>query len=745
MERVLKSDEKREINIARKVYDELGLTTPYRQSSFEKSSGIKHYLHTKLTSCSCSWQGVSRFLFRLAPILHWLPKYSIKNYLLADITGGVTVGIMHIPQGLAFAMLASLPPVTGLYTALIPVLVYMIMGTSRHLSVGSFAVICLMVAQVCEREVAALSLAVEPSPTPGNSSGSTPLSPTTTSGLWSPIDAIKLEVAITLAFLVGVIQIAMGAARLGFVATFMSDPMISGFTTGSAVLVVISQVKHILGLKVPQFTGALAAPKVVIYMLKHIPSANVGSIITGVLCLAVLIGLKKVNERFKDKIKLPIPAELLVVVVGTAVSYGAAINKNFGVSILGKIPKGLPPLSLPSFSLMTNIFADAFVIAVVIFATNISLAKMFAKKGGYSVDPNQELIAYGAGNVAGSFLSCFPICNALARSVVQENLTSTQLCSIVVNALILLVLLFLAPLFFHLPKAILASVVIANLVGLLRQFSRLKDLWRIHKPDAIVWFLTCFGVILMGVDLGLGIGVICALFAVMITLSRSNYFILGRVTGSELYRDVKQCPSAFEVPGMKVLRFESSLYFGNAERFRNALVDVTGRDPSVQQKSREEVKPTNENFDENAELIGNENSVDEGIPNGKLNAAEYSNHKAMKVDVEEPGHPIHTVVIDGSSFTFIDSVGLHTLPSLMKEFKKVGVQICLAGCSSNITGRLLGSTGSFGTDPVDCRVLFPSIHDAVLSAVRAPDFAMFEKGSPPNCLGTEGLERETVL
>lgn len=742
MERSLLLQETPDVKISRKVCNEYLLHSTIDSHSSEPFSRDKHcqyylfVLSKKLASRLCRWHGISRFLVSLFPIFIWLPKYSIKKDLLADISGGLTVAVMHIPLGLAFAMLASLPPVTGLYTALIPVLVYMLMGTSRHLSVGSFAVISLMVAQVCERELG--SMQMETSLSPSNDSDISPTSPASSNSLWTPTDAIKLEIAVSLSFLVGIIQVAMGAAQLGFLATFMSDPMISGFTTGSAVLVVISQVKHILGLKVPQIPAPLAAPKAVVYMLKNILSCNVGAIITGVLSLVILIGLKKVNERFKSKMKVPIPAELLVVVVGTAISYGAAINKNFAVSILGKIPKGLPPLSLPTFSLLPKIFPDAFVIAVVIFATNISLSKMFAKKRGYSVDPNQELIAYGVGNVAGSFSSCFAICNALARTAVQENLANTQLCSIIVIAMILLVLLFIAPLFFHLPKPILAAVVIANLVGLLRQFSRLKVLWKIHKPDAVVWFFTCFGVIAMGVDVGLGIGVMCALFAVVLTLSRPKYTLLGRVWDTELYRDVKQCRRASEVSGVKVMRFESSLYFGNVERFRSALVTIAGQDPTMQQGTRQEIKLVGKgDADDNEALLENEHSEQMGSneksANGKLPHADESN--LIEVEVAQPEQRIHTVVIDCSSFTFIDSVGLLALPSIMKEFEKIGIRILLSGCSSNITKRLVNSTGGTGTNTVDSHAMFPSIHDAVMSAAPSLDSAIY----------TEGLERETVL
>ncbi|RMX43870.1 hypothetical protein pdam_00021076 [Pocillopora damicornis] len=584
------SRQSRDIAIARNVYDESFFTASKRHgsplSSKEDSTKKSRYLNVvrrKLSPSSCSWSGFISVLTQLMPIIRWLPKYNFKEDLFPDLNGGVTVAVMHIPQGLAFAMLASLPPVTGLYTAIIPVLLYMIMGTSRHLSVGSFAVICLMVAQVVEREVG--HMPATPSPAPGNSSMPSPSPTSGGSALWSPYDSAKLEVAISLSLLVGIIQVIMGVAKLGVVATYLSDPLISGFTTGSAVLVVNSQLKHILGLTVPRITGSFAAVKIFIHMMKNIPSANVGAVITGLLCLFLLIGLKEINVRFKDKLKVPIPAELLVVAVGTAISYGAAINANFGTPIIGEIPKGLPPLSVPSLSKISNIFSDAFVIAVVIFATNISLSTMFAKKRGYSVDPNQELIAYGAGNIGGSFFSCFPICNALARTAVQENLANTQLCSVVVIILVLLVLLFIAPLFFHLPKAILAAVVIANLVGLLKQFRRLRQLWGIHKPDAIVWFFSCFGVILLGVGLGLGVGVICALFIVVLSLSRSKYTILGRVKETELYRDINQWPSAFEVRSVKVVRLESPLFFGNAERFREALIDATGVDPSSQQEA----------------------------------------------------------------------------------------------------------------------------------------------------------------
>ncbi|XP_031549091.1 sulfate transporter-like [Actinia tenebrosa] len=523
------------INITRPVYTEKSFTKQFTKAKKKETSRslcgkITGSIDKIIPRLRCNIQTVSNCF----PIIKWLPNYSLKNDILADFTGGLTVGIMHIPQGLAFAMLASLPPVTGLYTALVPVFVYMLMGTSRYLSQGSFAVICLMVAQVCEREV----LKIEGlGPSVSSVQNMTNSSPTLLPDgmMWSPFDAKKIKIAVSLALLIGFMQVAMGILRFGFIATYLSDPLISGFTTGCAVLVVPSQLKHILGLNVPQFTGVLFSVRMAVHMLKNIASSNLGSIITGSLSLFVLIGLKTFNEKFKSKLPFP-------VIAGTAISYAGEINSNFGVQILEKIPKGIPPISIPSISLMQNMITDAFVISIVIFATNISLSKMFAKKNGQTIDANQELIAYGACNIGISFFSGFAICNALARTVVQENLAHTQLCSIVVIGLILLVLLFIAHLFFHLPKAILAAIIIANLIGLLRQFSRLKDLWKICRNDAIVWFATCFGVILLGIDMGLGCGVLCAVLMVVLPSSSPKYSILGHVPGTDIFKDINAYP-----------------------------------------------------------------------------------------------------------------------------------------------------------------------------------------------------------
>ncbi|XP_078355239.1 prestin-like [Oculina patagonica] len=545
------------INLSRRVYNEQEFTESFikheeyvSSSEIEPSSLAKTFKrHFFPTRCAC--QSVLQSWF---PIVEWLPGYDIRRDLAHDVAGGLTVAVMHIPQGLAYALLASLPAVTGLYTAFVPILVYMAMGTSRHISLGTFAVVCLMVGSVVEREVeSSISPTATTSPTnrpPGSSGGAalrSSIYKQETNGSFPSeedlLDEKKLEVAVALSMLVGLFQFVMGLLKLGFVAVYLSDPIISGFTTGAAILVLTSQVKHILGLTVPRYSGAFAVVKTYIFMFKNITLSVPGAIITGVVCILLLVTLKYISEKLKHKMKFPIPAELIAVVLGTVVSYFVGLNEKFQVAVLGDIPKGLRVPSAPSFKLMGSIVPDALVIAIVIFATNVSLAKTFAKRNNYVIDSNQELIACGSANILGSFFSCFPVSGSLSRSVIQESIARTQLCSIPVVVVIILVLLFIAPLFFHLPKAILAAVVVVALKGLFRQFSRLVQLWRICKPDAVVWFATWLGVVLLGIDIGLGFGVVMALVVVIWKSSRPPAALLGQIPNTGIYRDLHRIPS----------------------------------------------------------------------------------------------------------------------------------------------------------------------------------------------------------
>ncbi|XP_058950689.2 prestin-like isoform X2 [Pocillopora verrucosa] len=679
---------------------------------------------------SCTCKDILQSWF---PIVEWLPAYNIRRDLAHDIAGGLTVAIMHIPQGLAYALLASLPAVTGLYTAFVPILVYMAMGTSRHISLGTFAVVCLMVGHVVDREVEQSLSPTPTAPAPTN----LPLDGSVNEVLRNSIykhesngsssneqdllDEKKLEVAVALSMLVGLLQLLMGLFKLGFVAVYLSDPIISGFTTGAAILVFTSQVKHILGLEVPRYSGAFAVVKTYIFMFKNITLAVPGSVITGVVCILVLIALKYISEKLKHRMKFPIPAELIVVVLGTVVSYFVGLNEKFQVSVLRDIPKGLQAPSAPSFMLMGNMVTDAIVISIVIFATNISLAKTFAKRNNYVIDSNQELIACGSANVLGSFFSCFPVSGSLSRSVIQESIARTQLCSIPVVVVIILVLLFIAPLFYHLPKAILAAVVVVALKGLFRQFNRLVQLWRMCKPDAVVWFAAWLGVVLLGIDIGLGVGVIMALVVVIWKSSRPPASLLGQIPNTGIYRDIQRMTSAKPIPGIKIFRFESAMFYANSEYFRSTLIEMTGVDPQNPNK-RSRLGSSAVRYRHNEEDTGSPAieitrtvtvSINRALENGdvEVSLSDLGNNEGPSGN--DPT-PVHAIIIDASTFNFIDTQGVNTLLQLGLEYEKIGVKFYLAHCRYYIREMLekAGFTARIGTEH-----LFVSVHDAVIHAV----------------------------
>ncbi|XP_048589211.1 sulfate transporter [Nematostella vectensis] len=393
------------ISLSRRAFNENDFKSCYAHSKSARQQTPlwqkgRNHLRRYFQSLTCK-----SLIYSWFPIVSWLPKYKIKDYLVPDIMGGFTVSILHIPQGLAYALLASVPPIGGLYLAVIPLLVYTIFGTSRHLSLGTFAVVCLMVGSVVEREIARIEpattqssiLATTSPPISGGFLNTTTLnklirkeeSNSTYPSDEEIMDKKKMEIAVTLALLVGIVQFLMGLLKLGFVAVYLSDPLISGFTTGAAILVLTSQVKNIFGISVPRYTGAFATVKTYIYMFEHITETVPGSLITGVVCIILVYCLKLLDEKTRKYIKFPIPADLIAVILGTGITYGAETHKKYDVAVLGEIPKGFPPFSTPSLPLMETMIVDAIVIAIVVFATNVSLAKMFAQKNKYTIDPNQ--------------------------------------------------------------------------------------------------------------------------------------------------------------------------------------------------------------------------------------------------------------------------------------------------------------------------------------------------------------------
>uniref|UniRef100_A0AAQ4RC49 Solute carrier family 26 member 5 n=1 Tax=Gasterosteus aculeatus aculeatus TaxID=481459 RepID=A0AAQ4RC49_GASAC len=407
---------------------------------------------------SCSSKRAKAAALTFLPILTWLPSYPVKQYLFSDVVSGLSTGVVQLPQGLAYAMLAAVPPVYGLYSSFYPVLLYTFFGTSRHISVGTFAVISLMIGAVAVREAPDSMFYV----LPANGSNVSAVLDV------EARDARRVQVAVVLTTLVGIIQLALGLLRFGFVAIYLTEPLVRGFTTAAAVHVVVSQLKYLLGVKTQRFSGPLAAIYSATAVLSHIASTNVPTVIMGLVCIVFLYAVKDLNQRFKKKLPIPIPGEIIVVIVSTGVSYGLSLSEDYKVEVVGKIPTGLLPPTAPEFSLLPSLVTDSFAVAIVGFSMGISLAKTFALKHGYSVDGNQELIALGLCNFISSFFQTFAITCSMSRSLVQESTGGkTQIAGLLASLMVLLVVVAIGFVFQPLPQAIwLVAFVASVLLGL---------------------------------------------------------------------------------------------------------------------------------------------------------------------------------------------------------------------------------------------------------------------------------------
>ncbi|XP_041944228.1 solute carrier family 26 member 6, like [Alosa sapidissima] len=542
--------------------------------------------HPPLAKClkqrvRCSVVDLKRKVVGCLPILYWLPRYSIWEYGIPDIVSGISVGIMHLPQGMAYALLASLPPVYGLYTSLYPALVYFFFGTSRHISIGTLTVLSIMVGSVTE------SLVPDgPGSFISDSSNSTAEYDVTVR------DLHRVQVAAATTVLAGLIQVVLGLVQFGFVGTYLSEPVVRAYTTAAAAHAVVAQFKHLFGVSPTRLSGPLALIYTLVDVCLLLPETHLPTLaVSGVSMLALIIA-KELNAAYRHKLPVPVPVELLTIVAATLISSYAELS-TYKVPVIGEIPCGLSPPSVPDFNIFGEVIGDAFAIAIVGYAISISLGKTFALKHGYKVDSNQELVALGLSNTVGGFFQCFAVCPSMSRSLVQESAGGqTQMAGVSSAVIVLVTVLKLGPLFQELPKAVLAAIVIVNLKGMFKQYYDVVTLWRSNKIDLLVWLVTWVSTLLLNLDMGLGASVAFALLTVIFRTQRPRYSVLGHVPGTELYVDMETHKGVREVPGITIFRSSATVYFANAELYLEALKEKSGLDigKMIMYKRRQEAK-----------------------------------------------------------------------------------------------------------------------------------------------------------
>ncbi|XP_031828182.1 prestin isoform X2 [Nomia melanderi] len=592
------------------------------------------------------------------PLIGWLSKYDWKRDILGDIIAGITVAVMHIPQGMAYAILGNVPPIVGIYMAFFPVLVYFFLGTSRHNSMGTFALICMMTGKVVT------TYSSQGHVFGNGTEGNEVLS--SVANQYSPV-----EVATAVTFTVAMIQLAMYVLRLGIIATLLSDSLVSGFTTAAAIHVFTSQVKDLLGLRnLPKRKGPFKVILTYVDVLENIRDANVIAISLSAVTIIILIINNVLKPRIAKVSPFPIPIEMLAVVVGTVLAVYGNLETAYGVVTVGHIPVGLPAPSLPPISLVPSILIDSFVITMVSYTISMSMALIFAQKLSYEVDSNQELVAQGVGNLVGSFFSCMPFTASLSRSLIQQTVGGhTQLASLISCGILVSVLLWIGPFFEPLPRCILASIIVVALQGMLMKVTEFKRFWKLEKTDGLIWGITFTTVVLLDVEYGLLIGIVLCVGKLIMFAVHPYTCTLALVPGTELYLDTKRYKGTVELPGIKIFHYAGSLNFACRQHFREEVYKVAGLTPRKE--------------------------PDAGFKHDEL--------KEIK--------KLRTLILDFTRVSHIDLAAATTLGNLIDEYCDADVSVYLAGCS----GPVYEMTRKCNL--TECRgglfAVFPTVADAV--------------------------------
>lgn len=496
---------------------------------------------------------------RWLPIFAWLPGYRRED-LPGDLIAGIVVAIMLVPQGMAYALLAGLPPQVGLYASVVPVLIYALFGTSRSMAVGPVAIASLMTAAATADMAAAGH---------GNA----------------------LSIALVLAALSGGMMLLLGVARLGFVVNFLSHPVISGFTSAAAILIAVGQLKPLLGIDYPRGTSFIEA---VWETVRQVPDIHLATAAIGAAAIAILLLSRKPMGRALARAGLPRgwvdaltkTGPLLVVVLGTVAVWVLGLSGGKGavegVKVVGAIPAGLPPLKLPPLdgALWRDALPAAALIALVGYLESVSVATALASRRRERIDASQELIALGAANLGASVTGAYPVAGGFGRSMVNFTAGArTPLASILTALLVAATILALTPLLFFLPRAVLAAIIVVAVAQLI-DLRTPRIAWRYNKPDALAHAATFVAVLAIGVELGIVVGVGLSLLLHLYRTSRPHMAVVGQVGDTEHFRNVER-HKVRTIDSLLIVRVDESLYFANTRYLEERVLKLLAERPAV--------------------------------------------------------------------------------------------------------------------------------------------------------------------
>ncbi|MCK0180450.1 solute carrier family 26 protein [Flavobacteriaceae bacterium S0862] len=530
----------------------------------------------------------------ILPIFSWLPNYK-KEWLKGDISAGLTVGVMLIPQGMAYASIAGLPAVYGLYASIVPILIYAFLGTSRQLAVGPVAMVSLLTATAI-----------------GSFQGLS--------------NSDYISYAILLALLVGVIQFLLGAFRLGFFVNFLSHPVVSGFTSAAALIIGLSQLKHLLGVNIPR---SHHVHEIILNAVDKFNEINWIALIIGLAGIFIII--------ISKKIKKSLPGQLFAVIFGIlAVTLFGLGNGSTTVDIVKDIPNSLPSFVFPTFSMeiIQLLLPMALTISLISFMESIAVAKAIqTKHRDYKVEPNQELISLGLANVFGSFFQSYPTTGGFSRTAVNDQAgAKTGLASIISATLIIITLLFLTPYFYNLPKAILASVIMVAVFGLI-DYKEAIHLFKSNITDFWMLIATFVSTLAFGVEIGIGLGVILSLAMVLFQTTRPHTARLAKVPNTHFYRNIERFSDLEINEEILIYRFDAQIFFANTNFFKDKLYEY------------ERLKKKN----------------------------------------------LKLLIIDGESINNIDSTAIHAFEEIVSDFNSRNITVYFTGIKGPVRDKLLKS------------------------------------------------------
>lgn len=469
-------------------------------------------------------------LAKYIPSINWITHYK-KEWLKGDLSAGLTVGVMLIPQGMAYAMIAGVEPIYGLYASIVPLIVYAIFGTSRQLAVGPTAMVAMLTAA-----------AIAP--------------------LAEGDGVLYLKLAIATALMIGVIQFFMGLFRMGFLSNFLSHPVISGFTSAVAIIIALSQLKHFFGISVAR---SHYIHEIIYSTVRQYNDFNWISVGIGLGGIAIIFASKKISRS--------LPGQLFAMIFGIGLVYLLHLDQS-GVKILGEVNSSLPSFEIPLFDwgIFQQLLPIALAISLLSFIESYAVSKAVqARHKDYKVDANQELMALGMSNIFGSFFQSFPVTGGFSRTAVNDQAGArTGLAAVISASLVLLALIFLASLFFFLPKAILGAVILVAVIGLI-DVKEAIHLWKSDRADFYLLLVTFLSTLTFGITEGIAIGVVLSLATIIYRTTKPHIAVLGKMPKTNIYKNVKRFKKAEVRDDILIVRPDARLYFANISYLKDKI------------------------------------------------------------------------------------------------------------------------------------------------------------------------------